>query len=104
MDPSNFTWSQVKSCHLGFSPSLQPVVLRVGLPAVTKVPWDEIIDLRTDPGLKDFRRVVDDVSVEISTLSQDADFGCLPDEIRNRWNSEFVGAIEGLKPSNSTRI
>jgi hypothetical protein len=99
MDPFNFRLNQIKSHHLRFTPSLRELVLKIGLPSVTNILWDEIIDLRKEPGLKDLRRVVNEISAEIATLSKNADFELSRGEITNRWNRRIAGTIQELQPS-----
>ena len=83
----------------GFAPALRIQVVETYLPSLRYVPWNEIISLRDDPGMADFRRVVREVEVEASQLPDDAESVSVPDVIQRGWNRRLAEAISELRPS-----
>jgi hypothetical protein len=98
-DPLHLSLIKAKLERLGLSLGRHSIIVRLGLPAIKSVPWDEIIDLRSEPGMADFRRVVDDIETEVSAQLGTETNELLRDEVANFWNDRVAEVICRLQPS-----
>ena len=98
-DPLHLALVEMKLERLGLVLSSHSIVVRAGLPAVKSVPWNEIIDLRGEPGMADFRRVVNEIESEVSTELETESSELFRDEIVKRWNAKVADVVHGLQPS-----
>lgn len=98
-DPLHLRLMTMKQNVSGLVPSGHSIVVGVGLPAVRDVPWSEIIDLRRDRGMADFRRVVDEIENEVASQPEIDGNDDLRDEIVKKWQRRVADAISALRPS-----
>lgn len=98
-DPLHSALMERKMIKSGFAPSLRLLVVQTSLPSVRSVPWDEVIDLRSDPGMIEFRRVIREIEAE-ALASVD---GATIEDIRNRiqieWNERMADTLASNRSS-----
>ena len=98
-DPLHLALMAKKTETAGFAPTIQNLVVQAGFPGVKEVPWNEIVGLRADPGMVEFRHVVDEIENEIALLPEVKDSDDLRDEITRRWLQRFAEVIAATRPS-----
>lgn len=98
-DPIHAHLMSAKLERLGFLASTRLAIVNTYMPSVRDVPWDEINDLRSDPGMWDFRRVVGEIEGQIMELPQDATSADVRERIQSEWNKEMADAWTAVLPS-----
>lgn len=98
-DPLHMSVVARKVDLAGFAPTIQNLVVQAGFPGVKEVPWDEIVDLRDDSGIIEFRSIVDEIENEIALLPEIKDSDDLRGEITRRWLQRFAEVIAATRPS-----
>jgi hypothetical protein len=98
-DPLHLDLMRLKLGRLDFKRLNHQAVVELGLPTVRDVPWDEIADLRQDPGMRDFRRVVNEIEKEIANSTASDEEQWLQDRIVKQWHSRTAEAYCAIRPS-----
>ncbi len=92
-DPLHSELMAEKVAKAGFDATLHRSVLPIVLPNVAAVPWNEIVDLRNEVALLDFRQLISEFEDEIADLPDVADLATMHRAVMVRWNERLQQAL-----------